>query len=124
MSTKLKVGVKEASELMADGYEVECYLILPPAGVKPKKRKVRPTVPQSRVALAVNPRKEPTLGAIALTWIKVRENFFSNDPTKYATRKRLEDWAIKHGGNKNQVSQFIHAYQCVRVLDEADDKKT
>ena len=115
--TKLPVTPAEASELLAQGYEIECYLILPsPESAQEKRGGSRHHLPKT-VVLGISVRaKEPVMGAIAKMWPKVKKEFFT-DPTKVATRLAIEKFVIKEGGKKNHVSQFIHAYKCLRVVE-------
>jgi hypothetical protein len=125
MNKKIAVTPAEASKLMADGYDIECYLILPPAKNyhAQRNRSGLPHIPNSaNLALSTQPKRVPVKGAIAETWKRVKKEVFNDSLTKLITRRRLEDWCEKNGGTRNNVSQFIHAYKCLRVIEDGVKK--
>jgi hypothetical protein len=115
MTNKIAVEPAKASELMAQGYTIECYLILPePTRTTHKKaQKIASTV---WLSLGLK-GTEPMLGKIGEVWPKVKMGLLKGDPTRKVTRKDAEAFVVKNGGTKNHVSQFIHAYKCLRVVD-------
>ena len=114
----IKVTPAEASEYMAKGYTVECYLVLPnPSVLKAQKRKQSPQIPKNSVLCYSVSGSPPVNGEVSRAWENLRLWAF-NDPTTTKTRIQVETRLItekfKYPGN--YVSQLIHHYKVLRVV--------
>ena len=116
---KLKIGAKEASDLMAEGYTVECYLILPdPIPTKTQRKMLAPRIPKD-AQLAYSPEGEvPHKGRVAAAWKYLLDKTFRDPRSKY-TRGNLEKMLRdqKFTDPVNLVSQLIHKYHILRVAE-------
>ncbi|MDH3375383.1 MAG: hypothetical protein OEQ39_00230 [Gammaproteobacteria bacterium] len=124
MSNKLKIAnLHEAADLAAKGYDIECYLILPPADVPYLRRHKSPSkVHKADTTLGFSPEgTPPRKGKISHVWPLVQKQFFA-DPTKTATYGAIAKFCENAPyGTKNNVSQFIHVYHVLRVVEEKAD---
>jgi hypothetical protein len=121
MTTKLKVDAKQASELMVQGYEVECYVMLPDPS-EPKRKSpsnVAPQVPRSAVLAYAPKGKVPQNGKIAAIWAWLRDSKYK-DPRKTYTREDLEKAINAQKFNykgQTAISQLLHTYHILRKVD-------
>jgi hypothetical protein len=116
--TKIAVTPAKASELLAQGYEIECYLILPPADAKVPCERSKPVSPETRLRLSTE-GTPPKKGGIAAAFVAMRDHLFKKDPRKTYTRAELETWfkGQKFKWPENYVSQLIHKHHVLRVVE-------
>lgn len=116
--TKLSVTPAKASELLALGYDIECYLILPPADAKVPCKRATPVGPDDRLSLSTG-GTPPRKGGVAAAYTAMKDLLFKKDPRKTYTRKELEDWFKdqKFKYPSEYVSQLLHKHHVLRVVN-------
>jgi hypothetical protein len=117
MTRKLEVTPKEASELLAEGYTVKCYLVLgPPQECKERPEKVF-VPPEALVARSVEGR-DPSKGKIAKVWATASKALWAKDVTKIYTRAEV-DTALKAAGDTD-TGTFSYLRRCgaIRLVKE------
>lgn len=121
---KVRVDAKQATDLMAAGYEVEHWVNLPDsAPANGKHRKVihkSPIIPpDAKVALSLD-GKEPVRGLGMRVWKRVKAELWSKSATKVYTRKQVETCILKHGGTRTQFPTWVHQNRCLRIVENSD----
>ena len=117
MKHTLKVTPKEATELMAQGYEIECYLTLPPASAPDTQTKTpRNYIPHgSKIGRSVR-GTPPTQGKAAVVFADLDKKFFG-DPTVTAPSDKLRAFIKAHpSGYSSMLSHLVNNYKVLRIV--------
>ncbi len=117
---KIKVDVKQASEFMTAGYEVECYVIMPkvlPGKGKEFRAPFIPTDAKLRLSLE---HEGPVKGVYRLAWNQLKDKLWANgDLSETHTRGEVED-VIKNFNSKIDAGFFtylVNQKKCLRVVE-------
>lgn len=118
--TKISVTPAEASDLMAQGYTIECYLILPPANAKTPCTRAPAVNPTDHLALSTR-GTPPKKGGVFAAYTAMKVDLFKKDPRKTYTREALEAWfkEKKFKYPAEYVSQLIHKHKVLRVVEKS-----
>ena len=116
----VKISPKEASELIALGYEIECHLILPEVSkVKIPVRAAMRHIPMgARFTLSLD-GVEPSKGKYMEVWIKLKRKLWTDEVTKIYTRKEIQK-AIDLLTPKLDRAYFAYlanSKKCIRCVD-------
>ncbi len=141
---KIQVTPLEAAEWMADGYYVECFVLVSPtiptepAPIAPsvKTEEVIPSfvtqqytrkspvhihkkVPKTAILALSLDGNEPKQGRLGHAWKKLKKNLFTKEATASYSRKQIEkavSLVDESAVPSNYSSEFIHRYKCLRVI--------
>lgn len=118
---KIKVTPKQATQFMALGHTVECYVLMdsaPPVERRSRRKPSKQILPDTQLGLTVN-GKGPGKGVYGEAWEYLVKKLWNGDPTITFSRDRISK-ALKEG--KFTVDGAYYAYlvnkcQCLRIIE-------
>jgi hypothetical protein len=117
MNHKLKVTAIQASELIAKGYTVECYVVLPePQAQRAKVSKPRKFIPaNAQLGRSVH-GAGPTHGKAQVVWKAIDKKFFA-DPTITIPAAKIRAYIkTQPGGYSSLLSHLVNNYKVLRII--------
>jgi len=118
---KIKIDVKQASEFMKLGYEIECHVLMPKVLAGSKRERIPRLFISEDTKFRVSLDQEgPSKGTYLVAWNKLKERLWVNgDITEYHTRAEIEV-AIK-AVNPNLDHGFfmylVNRAKCLKVVE-------
>ncbi len=117
---RIKIDVKQASEFMAAGYEIECYVSVPKIRPEVPKRIAYKVIPSDAKLLISVDMEGPTKGAYQVVWGALKKHLWTNGSlTETHTRAEIEE-AIKKISPNTDAGFFmylVNGKHCLRVVD-------
>lgn len=117
--SKIKVTPKQATEFMALGYEVDCYVNINELSTqRPKKPRGIIVAQTAKIGLSLegNP---PTKGNYAKVWEKLSKVLWpGNNPLATYSREKVEVEIVKAGlSDPSFFSYLLNKTKCIRVVE-------
>lgn len=119
---RIKIDVKQASEFMAAGYEIECYVSIPKiikAQHGGKRTAYKVILPSAKLVVSVD-MEGPTKGLYMAVWGKLKAKLWANGSlTETHTREEIEK-AIKQISPETDAGFFmylVNGKHCLRVVE-------
>jgi len=115
---KIKIDVKQASQFMAAGYEIECYVSIPKVKANSHRQPGVRTKPETRLAISLV-GTPPEKGKYKEVWDKINNCLWKGDVTKSFSRLSVENEikVTKITVDKSFISYLINQKKCLRVLE-------
>ena len=117
--SKIKVTPKQATEFMALGYEVDCYVNISELSTLKQKKPRGIIIPKTAMIGLSLEGKGPSKGNYVKIWKVVSEVLWSGDNliAKYS-RDRVEKEIIKAGlSDPAFFSYLLNKIKCIRILE-------
>jgi len=115
---KIKIDVKQASQFMAAGYEIECYVNIPKIKANSHRQPGIRTKPETRLAISLA-GSPPEKGKYKEVWDQIDKSLWKGDVTKSFQRAGVENAikATKIAVDKSFISYLINQKKCLRVIE-------
>lgn len=115
---KIKIDVKQASQFMAAGYEIECYVNVPKVKANSHRQPGVRTTAETRLAISLA-GSPPEKGKYKEVWDKIDKCLWKGDVTKTFSRHSIENEikATKITVDKSFISYLISQKKCLRVVE-------
>lgn len=117
---KIKIDVKQASEFMKLGYEIECHVLVPKVKQEAAKRSINTVIPATARLMLSLENEGPVKGAYQGHWKKLKERLWINgDLTVSFTRAEIEKELHKINPKLDPgfFTYLVNNKQCLRVVD-------
>ncbi len=118
---RIKIDVKQASEFMTLGYEVECYVLMTKAKATKALHKHYAPIIAADANLMLSLEKEgPSKGAYQVTWNRLKKKLWINgDISETHTRSEIEEaiTQIAPDTDPGFFTYLVNNKQCLRVVD-------
>ncbi len=116
---KIKIDVKQASQFMEAGYEIECHVLVPKILAPRKKTATRTYLPGDTKLRVSLDSEGPTKGRYHVAWMQLQKTLWINgDITEYHTRDEIEK-VIKEFSPKLDHGFFMYLVNragCLKVV--------
>lgn len=114
MSKTIEVTPAQASELMAEGYTVRCYLELG----SPVRKKPRKTYTQKMAKVSYSVEgKHPVKGKIAAVWAKTCKELWGKNVALSYTREEVDAALAKHGNTDTGAFSYLLRAGAIRLVN-------
>lgn len=122
---RIKIQPSEASDWLKEGYEIECFALVEPvkssrldnSSGRVKAFRSPVITPKTKLTISLE-GKGPKAGKMAVAWIKIKKDLWTQNVTAHYTRLEVEKALSKHGYNdRSAIAYMVNRLKCLRVVD-------